>query len=442
MSVNNSLNLNLSSQTSKGRNVLAGYECLSDPPEQLRTCGGYRMTGADGNCFYLTDDMLSTGLMINGSTGSGKSNTLTGLLNSVIPGMKKSDVMIILDSKGDYRRRYFQPDNPDHLLFSLKEEDQSVSVVWNIFRELRNRQGVFTSRSLSQNTWKMAQALFRGLESSAQPFFSMAASDFLSKILCSCVRDKTISRQLNTSVLNNLLASGPDVLCKLIRQFPEYRYLDAYVGDNTSNQALGVWGFLMCMKARSIEPLDFRGNGGSLGIREFIRNKGGKILFLEYDVEYADTLSVLYSLFYDLAIQEALVTEGGNKYFICEEANLLPYVQNLVHLLNVGRSYGCKTIFCMQSMAMLQNHYSEAQAQAIAAGFCNMISFQNCDSSTRNFVKQRLGETFDVYNYGGEHITNSSYTVSDADLRSLPVGRAIVDIKGYPVFSFQFAETK
>ena len=171
-----------------------------------------------------------------------------------------------------------------------------------------------------------------------------------------------------------------------------------------------------------------------------VRNRGGVIVFLEYDVRYAETLGVIYSLLYDLAIKEALSTPGGNKFFICDEASLLPYIQHMGDLLNFGAGFGCKTIVGLQSFAQLKKNYGEDGAAAIAAGFCNMFAYQNTDYASRNYVKQRCGEVFEAYSYAGQNISHDSFTIRDSDLNNLLTGQAFVDLKNLAPFRFQFSE--
>lgn len=69
-------------------------------------------------------------------------------------------------------------------------------------------------------------------------------------------------------------------------------------------QALGVMSDL-----RQVCSEVFIGNfkkDGDFSIREFIRNKGGKILFIEYDISIGSVLGPIYKLLFDLAIKEAL----------------------------------------------------------------------------------------------------------------------------------------
>ena len=66
---------------------------------------------------------------------------------------------------------------------------------------------------------------------------------------------------------------------------------------------------------------------GFFSMREFIRSKGGKVLFIEYDLSIGSVLTPIYRLLFDLALKEALgrgSAQSGNVYLICDEFKLIP----------------------------------------------------------------------------------------------------------------------
>ena len=440
---------------SDGRSVISGKDFLYAPPDEIKT-GKYKLSGEDGSEFYLTDDMLSMGLMLLGSTGCGKTTCLNQILDQIIRINKlgPEDIMIIFDSKHDFRKRYYDENNPNHLLLSLDEKDKDKSVIWNIFREISDGSEKLTQDTIEVNCREIASMLFEGIESKMQPVFNLSAADFLSKIMSSMYIDAIIKQakqkdfvayqEANNYELNRLLSSCDNKkLLEITGRYERYRYLKTYVGDGSSNQALGVYAYLSSARQRTfVSRFSEQSMQRAFGVREFIRNKGGKILFLEYDHRYKETLSVIFSLMYNLAIKEALTCPGGNKWFVCDEANLVPYITSLQDLLNVGRSFGCKTIFGLQSIAQLKNNYDDAYAESLAAGFCNLMAFHNTDYSSREYVKQRSGETFEGYIFAAEHVTHESFTIRDSDLQNLGCGQAFIDLKHVPIFRYQFKNYK
>lgn len=428
----------------KTRTILSGTDYLLRPPEALNT-GKYLIKGENGQSFWLTDELLAMGLLILGSTGCGKTTVIFQLLDQIIPRMTRDDVMIIFDSKGDFINRYYDPRNPFHVLVSLEEQDASRTAVWNIFREMKDGKGYSSSDAVDINASEIATALFKGFESESQPFFNLAAADITAKLLATFVKDALQTK--DPSHLSNLAfseflsrADNKDILA-LTGKYPGYRYLRSYVGEGSSNQALGVYGYLQAAKSRTfVSSFNKADPSRDFGIRELVRNKGGKIMFIKLSIQYAETAGVVDSLLFDLGAKEALICPSGNKWFICDEGRNLPYLQRLDQLLNYGRSFGCKTIFGLQSFAQLKENYGEDKANAIAAGFCNLFAYQNTDYESRNYVKQRCGEVFEAYSYGGQNVSHDSFTVRDSDLRNLSTGQAFIDLKNVPPFLFHFRD--
>lgn len=412
------------------------------PLEAINKDPGIFLSTDDGN-FIINSDDLSTGVVAVGSTGCGKTTIFFKALDGIIPKMTRNDVMLIFDSKGDYKDCYYDPQNPDHIIISLSAKDRDIAKSWNLYSELFDDNGKF-GEDIELIAGEISKALFKGMESKTQPFFSISAEDLFAKILLSFVRDAARSgdlTKLNNQSLSNFISGDNKQLIEQSTKYNDFKYLTSYVGDGTSNQALGVYGYLMSMKNRVfVSTLRKKQPSGDFSIRRLVRERGGKVVFLEYDMKYADTLSVIYSLFYDLAIKEALSSSQnkGDIFFVCDEYNLIPYVKHMEELLNFGRSKGCKTLVGLQSVAQLQKNYSEAEANSILAGFLTAICFKNTDYETRKYVKERFGETFEVYNFGGTNVTRNGFTVNDSDLKNLRVGEAIIDMKNVPPFITRF----
>ena len=75
-------------------------------------------------------------------------------------------------------------------------------------------------------------------------------------------------------------------------------------------------------------------------MRQIVRRKGGKVVFIEYDTGIGNMLTPIYKLLIDLAIKEALCRKNneGNVYFILDEFRLLPHLEHIDNGVNFGRS--------------------------------------------------------------------------------------------------------
>lgn len=426
------------------RIILQGNDYIAGIPVEAKNKVTSIGLNTEYGCLTLNSDDFSTGILAVGATGCGKTTLFFNLLDSIIPFMTSKDVMLIFDSKGDYKNRYYQHNNPNHIVISLSEKDKDTAKSWNIFGELIDSNNTFGADT-ELIAGEISKALFKGMESDTQPFFNLSSSQIFEKLLCTFVRDAArtgdLSKLKNEELYKFMSSMSNQDLLKLTGQYNDYKFLKNYVGDGSSTQALGVYGYLSTMISRTfVSSFRNKQKAGDFSMRRLIRERGGKVIFLEYDVNYSETLSSIYSLFYDLAIKEALSCECTNSsiYFICDEMNLIPYVARFEELLNFGRSKGCKTLIGLQSISQLKKNYGENEADAILAGFLTAICFNSVDPATRKYIKERFGETFEVYNFGGSNITRDGHTVSDVDIHNLKVGEAFIDMKGVPPFKTRF----
>ena len=81
----------------------------------------------------------------------------------------------------------------------------------------------------------------------------------------------------------------------------------SYIGDGNSDQALGVFAELQSV-VRKLFTGTFA-KDGKFSVRNFVREKQGRTLFVEYDLSQGSVLTPIYQLIIDLALKEALGRE-------------------------------------------------------------------------------------------------------------------------------------
>ena len=175
---------------------------------------------------------------------------------------------------------------------------------------------------------------------------------------------------------------------------------------------------------------------GDFSIRRLVNEKGGKVVFIEYDVARGSSISAVYSLLFDLAITEQLSSGNGRTFLFCDEMSLLPHCQHLSDALNQGRSRGLRTIASIQSINQLYDAYGEHLGKSIEAGFVNCFAFRS-DADTRELISHRFGKTFEIVQHGGVNIPHEGFTVTDSDIINLSRGEAFVDLYEHKPFLFK-----
>lgn len=95
------------SSNTSDKTIIVGNEVV--PPSQVHCDKDYlvKFDGRDYSTFTLTEDQLSRGTMLIGSTGCGKTTTFYQILDQLIPKLTNDDVMFIFDPKGDFKKKVF-----------------------------------------------------------------------------------------------------------------------------------------------------------------------------------------------------------------------------------------------------------------------------------------------------------------------------------------------
>jgi len=425
--------------------VFEGNELRSESPALPAGDCRCRLYGIGSNGCEVTlpldDELLSKHILILGATGTGKTNVLFQILQQLKPRMTKNDVMLIFDTKGDYYREFYRPGD---IVISNDESATGPDApdYWNIFAELA------TKETLEEDVIEMTRTLFyERVARSNQPFFPNAARDLFSAILLHFSRSED-SDCANNEILRNFLdSSGPGEIRGVLQTHKDLQAMVSYIADDRSPQTLGVISELQQM-VREIFVVNFR-KPGSISIRSAIRQKGGKAIFIEYDLGIGNMLTPIYRLLLDLAIKESLSRKKseGNVWFIVDEFRLVPHLQHIDDGVNFGRSLGAKFIIGVQSIEQMYHAYGESLARSMLSGFMSTILFRVNDASSREFIKGLFGKNRKrevymptVHSRGVVENVRDANVVEDWDIADLPIGKAIIGIPGHQPFLFQLSK--
>lgn len=395
----------------------------------------------------ITNEILSKHILLVGGTGSGKTNVLNYFIEQLKDNMKKEDVMIIFDTKGDFVKNFHQQGD---LVIANSKFYHGLSSRWNIYKEILV--DGWGDSDIYNNTHEIIRSLFKeASEKTTQQFFPNAARDLLASLIIAQIRlgkDDTLFKQkfFNNKALKHYVDTiSPKEIIKFlsIEPFSDLSGVLSYIGDGSSSQSLGVLAELQNV-IRQILVGAFADEGG-FSIRNFVREKNAKTLFIEYDLSIGETLKPIYRLMFDLALKEAMGRNKseGNVYLICDEFKLLPNLQHIEDGVNFGRGLGVKVIAGIQSVEQMYQIYGENKAKNILSGFSSIIAFKANDSSTRNFISDLYGrnivlEQYKTYNNTIVEEKREGRTVEDWDMNDLGIGEAIVGLPFGKPFKYQF----
>lgn len=401
--------------------------------------------GKQGQPIYvpIDENLLSRHITFLGGIGTGKTNAFNQIVGQLRNTMTKDDVMVIFDTKGDFYRKFYQKGD---IIISNDETATGPNGpdYWNLFLEIEQ------DDRMEENIEEIAKSLFhQKIEKSSQPFFPNAAKDIFSAILTHFTRNREGLSCDNKSLREFLDRSPTAEIREMLKQHPDLQSMVSYIFDDRSPQTQGVISEMQQL-AREILLGNFK-KQGTMSMRNLVRSKGGKIIFIEYDLGIGNMLSPIYSLLFDMAIKEALCRKKseGSVYFVADEFRLIPNLQHVDDAVNFGRSLGVKFMIGIQNVEQVFEVYGEQRARSILSGFLTNVSFRVNDASSKRFIKELHGKNrkkevymASVQGRGIVEQVRDADVIEDWDISSLKIGEAIIGLPGKEPFSFQFQEVK
>lgn len=399
--------------------------------------------GVSGNgtpCgLFLNPEAFSKHILLLGGIGEGKTNTMFHLLNIINKNLTEKDVAVIFDTKGDFYEKFYRPGD---VVISNDEWATGPDGwnYWNIFNEIN------AGPHMEEIIREISKMLFaEACEKTNQLFFPAAARDIFTAILTHFIKYRPRGERTNKHLLDFISQATSADLRKLLSADPAFRSMVSYISIDDSPQTQGVLSELQQV-SREVFTGAFS-QYGTLAIRDLIRQKKGRRIFIEYDLSIGKTLSPIYSLLFDLGIKEALSRRRseGNVYFITDEFRLLPHLEHIDDAVNFGRSLGVKFLVGIQNVEQIYDNYGEERARSILSGFSSLIAFRVNDAKSREYIKDWFGKNIKLERYTPTVTTKGlieekreAYVVEDWDISRLKIGEAIIGFTGENPFKFKF----
>jgi len=419
--------------------VLFGDNLISEPVSIIAENSRILLKGQYGNgeggIIPMSETLFSKHLLMLGGIGTGKTNTIFQVLDQLE--IKADDVVVIFDTKGDYYQRFYQKGD-----IVISNDDNATGKFgidyWNIFNEISN------TRSPEEDINEIVKTLFfERSKNTMQPFFPNAARDILAGVMIHLVRSN--GERTNKILCDLFERASVDELRSFLDAHDDLRGLGYYIAKDSPQQAQGVLSELHQM-LHEIFIGNFK-KAGTISIRDSIREKGGRRVFIEYDLGIGNTLTPIYRLLLDMALKEAMSRKKseGNVWFIIDEFRLIPHLQHIDDGINFGRSLGIKFIIGVQNVEQVFSAYGEQLARSILSGFSTMFSFRVNDVTTRTYIKEHCGqnrkyEAFPskVGSRGLVENVRDAFVVEDWEIMNLKDGQAIVKMPTVAPFYFLF----
>lgn len=430
--------------------IIFGSSVLTNPAptvsDPIITFPGRGINGI--RSFQLNEDLMSRHILLLGGSGCGKTNVFQYALEALRRSMTEDDVAIVFDTKGEFYDMFHRPGD---YVIGNSARFRPLSHTWNIFEEIL-ADGE-DEANVTVNARELAAALFHGRGSSSQPFFCNAARDIFRGVLLYYIRQaqrdpaKWRPRLNNADLLRGISSFQVKDYLNIFKLYPDMRSFLTYFGDGTSNQALGVFGELNSMISEYfVGILAEHVPERFLSMRGAVRSRGGRAIFVEYDLAIGETLSPVYRMLIDQALKEALSRQEkrGNVFVVADEFKLLPKLQHIDDALNFGRGLGVRVIAGFQSIDQLYDVYGRDKGSVIASGFGSIFAFHTNDGSSRDYITKRFGSNVMTFGYNDRERNTrinrdrDGNTVEEWDQMRLGLGQAVIGLGYDEPFLFQF----
>ncbi|MFR6065569.1 MAG: type IV secretory system conjugative DNA transfer family protein [Eubacterium sp.] len=403
------------------------------------------LKGKDGNgtvvSIPIDDNLLSKHIMFLGGIGTGKTNAFFHIISQIEKRLSKEDIMIIFDTKGDFYKEFYKKGDIVISNDNTSTGEDSLDY-WNIFNEIEY------GEHLMESVIEISNSLFaEQCNKTNQIFFPNAAKDIFMACLIHFIRVYPPNLRTNKNLIHYINNTQVSEIKKMLNSHDDLRAMVSYIDKEDSAQTQGVMSVLQQV-VREIFVGNFS-KTGTLSLKNLVRRKGGKKVFIEYDLSIGKMLSPIYSLMFDMAIKEALGRKRseGNVYFITDEFRLLPNLEHIDDAVNFGRSLGIKFMIGIQNVEQIYDLYGEERSRSILSGFLTSFSFRVNDSKSREYIQQLYGknqitEAYLPINKSKGLVENQreANVVEDWAVTNLLIGQAIVGIPNVEPFIFRFDE--
>lgn len=399
------------------------------------------VNGVGNTSLGLTDATLGRHVLFLGGIGTGKTVGMTALLRSVRHALGADDVLVFFDTKGDYLGAFGREGDA---VIAANDDGDPRQRFWNVFEEFR---AVPAGRDVEDEVLEVSNGLFSNLLQNAGDniYFANAARDLFVALLTAMLRESgsRTNRDVRVGIAGMSVGEMHELLDREGNE--DLRGAKHYIAKEGSPSTMAAVAFMQQVIQESFRS-SF-GREGDFSIRQFLREKQGRALFLEYDIASGSMLAPIYKTLLDIAMKEAMSRQrsAGRVIFVLDEFALLPELTHLTNGLNFGRSLGLRFIVGTQNTRQVEAMYGTEMAASVLSAFGTVFAFRLFDGASRAFVRDRFGENRKLVRFesavrqkGMNESVESGHVVEDWDLSGLPVGACIAATADTPPVRFTF----
>lgn len=321
-----------------------------------------------------------------GSTGSGKSVALTGLLDHI---QARGDIALVVDSGGEYTSRYYNSARD----FILNPFDDRC-VPWSPTAEMA---GPWDAEALAKSM------IPDGVGDSKE--WNGYAQTLVTSVLRKLADQKRLSIK---DLLYYVQAASMDELEVFLQGTPAKAQL---VSDK-------MFGSIRTIATRYLSTYAYLSDqDNAFSIAKFIKREKSGFLFMTYRDDQLDSLRDMISCALDVAARTILAMPANSQrrvWLVIDEFASIGKVQSIEAVATKARKVGGCLVLGLQSVSQLKDRYGEHGAQTILSCLSSWLVLRCADADTAEYISKYIGDT---------EVSRMTRSESDSDTGGGSAGR-------------------
>lgn len=314
-------------------------------------------------------ELETRGFLLAGTTGTGKSQTLTHALDALRADGQRA---VVADASGIYCSRFY---------------DERRDVIINPFDERSPAWSPLAEIESIADVPALAKSLVPDGEGATAAEWNGYAQTFTEAVLEYCFLGGATNREL----LYYLVSAGGEELREICSGTPA----EALLAEENVKMFSNIRG-IAASNAKFLRYLDpSAGAANGFSIRKHITEERDGWIFLSYQQQHRDALKSMIACAVDISARAVLSlppSPDRRVVFGLDELPLLGKVQSIIDLATNGRKHGSVIFAGLQTISQARETYGPNTSQTLLACLGSWLVLRVSDPETAEYMSKYLGE--------------------------------------------------